>query len=67
MSNASDLTVPTAGRSAGPRFRVHLSCPTPLRASELLVEASSEAEAWAACCRHNGISDSDHPRTIERL
>lgn len=50
-----------------PRWRVALRCPTPLAHASLEVEAISEAEAKAKFCQANGISDSVHDWTIERL
>ena len=49
------------------RFRVTLHCPTPVAHPELDVEASDKGEAWKQFCAANGISDSDHPRTIVPL
>lgn len=66
MSKATDNPAASAEPAAF-RFRVHLACPTPLRNGELLIQAASESDAWSAFCHHNGISDSDHPRTIERV
>ncbi len=49
------------------RFRVTLQCPTPIACAELDVEAVDEAAAWRAFCAANGISDSEHARTIVRV
>jgi hypothetical protein len=58
--DAGDAPVPT-------RFRVTLQCPTPIASAELEVDAADEAAAWRAFCAANGISDSEHPRTIVRV
>lgn len=50
-----------------PRWRVALNCPTPLTHKELVVEGRTEEEAKQAFCAANGISDSIHPWTVERL
>jgi hypothetical protein len=52
---------------AGNRFKVRLECPTPLLHHEAEVSADDEALAWKAFCELNGISGSEHPRTIERV
>jgi len=60
MNTAPALAVST-------RFRVTLHCPTPVAHPELEVEAEDEAAAWRQFCRANGISDSEHKRTIVGL
>jgi len=58
----------SAQAAAGvPRFRVTLQCPTPVASPELDVDALDEADAWNKFCAANGISGSDHPRTIVPL
>lgn len=49
------------------RYRVSLSCPTPLAHQTLTVEARSDAEARAAFNAANGISGSDHTYTVTRV
>ncbi len=49
------------------RFRVTLICPTPVAHPELEVEAENEAAAWTRFCTANGISGSEHKRTIVPL
>lgn len=56
-----------APEPAAPRFRVTLNCPTPLMHQTLEVEADTEVQAKAAFCRANGISDSVHTWTVERV
>lgn len=46
------------------RFRVTLHCPTPIPHPQLEVEAADGDEAWRKFCAANGISDSEHERTI---
>jgi hypothetical protein len=47
------------------KFRVSLSCPTPLAFNSVEIEADDEEAAWNKFCQLNGISGSDHARTIE--
>lgn len=49
------------------RWRVALTCPTPLLHHELVVEAKSEAEAKAKFMEANGICDSKHTWTVEKV
>jgi len=56
-----------AGGAQATRFRVALLCPTPLEHPELDLDAANEKEAWQKFCAANGISDSDHPKTITAL
>ncbi len=56
------VTVPPATR-----YRVSLICPTPLAHPELDVEADSPEAAWRQFCAANGITDSEHPRSIAPL
>jgi hypothetical protein len=58
---------PAATQPAEVAYLVTLTCPTPLRDRELVVEAENESQAWSKFCRHNNITGSDHPKTIERL
>jgi len=51
----------------GPKYRVHLNCPTPIEFRILDVEAKDEQEAWKKYCEANGISDSVHEKTIELI
>lgn len=44
-----------------------VNCPTPLAANPAIVVASTEAHAWSCFCSLNGITGTDHPKTIERL
>ena len=61
----SHLKAPNAAEVA--RFRVTLNCPTPIAFPELDVDAVDEIEAWEKFCAANGISHSDHPRTIVKV
>ncbi len=66
----TDLPAPSFAEDGAPlpaRFRVTLQCPTPIASAELEIEAPDEAAAWRAFCAANGISDSEHPRTIVRV
>ncbi len=66
----TDVAAPGAQPADEPlptRFRVTLQCPTPIARAELEVEAADEAAAWRAFCAANGISDSEHARTIVRV
>ena len=58
---------PPASPVVSTRFRVTLHCPTPVAHPELDVKADDKAAAWKQFCAANGISDSDHPRTIVPL
>jgi hypothetical protein len=49
------------------RYLVSLNCPTPLEFPELELEAESKEDAWRQFCALNGITDSEHPRTITSL
>ena len=75
MSKTTTFVEPDAGAFADPpvpvtparsRFRVALQCPTPIPHPELEVEAADDGEAWQKFCAANGISDSEHKRTIVR-
>ena len=48
------------------RYRVALHCPTPIPHQELEVEAADDGAAWQKFCAANGISDSEHERTVVR-
>ena len=49
-------------------YRVHLDSRTPLHKNPAISEdVANEGEAWAVFCQLNGISGSDHPRTIRPL
>jgi hypothetical protein len=48
-------------------YEVKLLCPTPLAKPSLTVVAASEDDAWREFCQENGISSSEHPRSIIRL
>ena len=63
-TEAAELVDPAPARA---RFRVALQCPTPIPHPELEVEAADDGEAWQKFCAANGISDSEHPRTIVRI
>lgn len=49
------------------KYRCALNCPTPLAHRELVVEASTEQEAWEKFEAANGICGSRHDRTIIRV
>lgn len=49
------------------RWRVSLTCPTPLAHREMEIEAADEHAAKAEFCRVNGITDSIHPWKVERI
>ena len=51
----------------GTRYRVALQCPTPIPHPVLEVEADDDDEAWQKFCAANGISDSEHKRTILKM
>lgn len=55
---------PLAADSRPRRYRVHVDAPTPLAANPLEVEAATEAEAWQAFCRVNGIGGTERPVSI---
>ncbi len=67
MANLKETSATVDPRSAPPRFHVTIQCPTPVAFPELDVEADDEVGAWRAFCSANGISDSEHPRTIVRV
>lgn len=54
-------------QSAATRYRVTLNCPTPLAHRTLDIEADNEQEAWGLFMVANGIRDSRHERTIEKI
>jgi len=58
------LTQPEPPR---PRYRVTLTCPTPLAHPSLEVEADDPEKAKLAFYAANGICDSKHPMDIKRV
>ena len=67
MPPPNSETTTASPPAASTRFRVTLNCPTPVAHPELDVEADDAAAAWNQFCAANGISDSEHPRTIVAL
>lgn len=50
-----------------PAWLVKVDCPTPLANNPKTVRAFDEAGAWSAFCAMNGITGTDHPKTITRI
>ena len=44
---------------------VEVKCPTPLARNPVQVAAFDADGAWAVFCAMNGISDTEHPKTID--
>lgn len=54
-------------KGGSPRWRVGLNCPTPIEHRTLVVEAGTQDEAKQKFCDANGISDSEHEFSYERV
>lgn len=68
-SSEASETAPTESRKPQemPAWLVKVDCPTPLASNPKTVRAFDEAGAWSAFCAMNGITGTDHPKTITRI
>jgi len=48
-------------------FEVSVDCPTPLEFNPAVINAADESQAWQRFCLKNGISGTDHSKTITPL
>lgn len=66
MSKEKETTHPAHAPVAAKtkKFNVSLKAPTPLAHNPAVVEAVDGDAAWLEFCKLNGISGSDHPKTI---
>lgn len=65
QGQGDDLQATTSGGQPMPAWKVSVNCPTPLARNPAIVNAFDETGAWSVFCAMNGISGTDHQKSIE--
>jgi hypothetical protein len=66
-ADASEETQAAPQPQEMPLWCVEVKCPTPLAQNPKTIHAIDEETAWQVFCLQNGISGTDHPKTITRV
>jgi len=66
-ADASEETKAASQPQEMPLWCVEVKCPTPLAQNPKTIHAIDEETAWQVFCLQNGISGTDHPKTITRV